>query len=171
MPENKDKKSVINKISNIKRKKLDQSEDFWAPEIAQDYFPTKSEEIEKQSDETKDQWLEEPYDGQLAVDVYQDSKNIIIKSTIAGVKPEDINISINNDMITIRGIRRMAENIPEEDYFYKECYWGRFSRSIILPVDIKADKVEATLENGILTIILPNAPKTKEKTIKVTEKK
>src|SRR3989339_1983185 len=109
----------------------------------------------------EDSWLEEDYEeGQLSVDVYQTINAIVIKSTIAGVKPEDIDISINNDMVTIKGKRELESTIAEDDYFYQECYWGGFSRSIILPVEIIADKVEASLKNGVLTISLPKAKKT-----------
>lgn len=116
-------------------------------------------------------WLDEEYEeGQLSIDVYQTSSKIIIKSTIAGVKAEDIDISINNDMLTIRGKREMMEKIREENYLYKECYWGSFSRSIILPVEIDAENIEASLENGVLTITLPKAKTSKQISVKVTEK-
>ena len=122
------------------------------------------------SSNTEDDYFEEDdYSGQLAVDVYQTAKEIIIKSTIAGVQPEDIDISINNDMVTIKGVRRQPEIVPEENYIYKECHWGGFSRSIILPVDIKDDKIKANLKNGILTIILPKAGKSKVKVVEVEE--
>lgn len=120
-------------------------------------------------DEDRDWFEEENYDGQLSVDVFQTPKNIIIKSTIAGVKTEGIDIAINNDMITVRGIRRFDEEVAEEDYFYRECYWGGFSRSIILPMDIKPDKVTAAMENGILTITLPKASKQRARKIRVKE--
>ena len=116
-------------------------------------------------------WLDKDYEGQLSVDVYQTERDVIIKSTIAGVKPEDIDISFNNDMITIRGVREQQEEINKEDYFYQECYWGGFSRSIILPVEVKSDKAEAVLENGILIITLPKAIRAKSTTIRVKEKK
>jgi HSP20 family protein len=94
-------------------------------------------------------------EGQLSVDVYQDKNSIIIKSTIAGVEPDDIDISFHNDMLTIRGERKHDKTIEEDDYFYKECYWGSFSRSIILPLEVQVDKIKATIKNGILTIMLP----------------
>lgn len=109
-------------------------------------------------------------EGQLSVDVYQVPDKLIIKSTIAGVKPEDIDISINNDMLTIRGKREMCEAVEEDDYLYKECYWGSFSRSIILPIEVKTDKINAYLENGVLTIELPKIKAKKEVTIKVKER-
>ena len=126
---------------------------------------------EPEEEENEGEWLEEDFEeGQLSIDVYQDPKSLIIKSTIAGVKPEDIDISINNDMLTIRGKREMNEDIHEENYLYRECYWGSFSRSIILPVEIEADKIDATLENGVLTVILPKAKNAQQISIKVKEK-
>ena len=89
---------------------------------------------------TTDDWLKENEEGQLAVDVYQDEKNIVIRAPIAGVKPEDLDISIHNDMVTIRGRREHASTIEEKDYFYRECYWGTFSRSIILPTDVQTSR-------------------------------
>ena len=118
----------------------------------------------------EEQWLPESYEeGQLAIDVYQTKNNIIVKSTIAGVKPEDIDISINNDMLTIRGKREMTETVSEDDYFYQECYWGGFSRSIILPNEVKTDKIEAEIENGVLTVTLPKTQTNKQISIKVKD--
>lgn len=106
-------------------------------------------------------------EGQLTIDVYQTDMEIVIKSTIAGVKPEDLDVSINNDMVTIKGERKNEENVNGENYYYQECYWGYFSRSVVLPVDIIAEKAEASLKNGILTIRLPKADTTKIKKIQV----
>lgn len=106
-------------------------------------------------------------EGQLTIDVYQTDNDIVIKSTIAGVKPEDLDVSINNDMITVRGERKQDEQISNENYYYQECYWGSFSRSVILPVDIVPDKVEASMKNGILTIRMPKADATRTKKIQV----
>lgn len=114
--------------------------------------------------EDKDQtenWFDEEYEGELAVDVFQNGKNIIVKSTIAGVKPKDLEIYLHNDLLTIRGKREVERDESQADYFYKECYWGGFSRSIILPVEVQSDHVEATLKDGILKIVLPIAPKSR----------
>ncbi|MFA5886872.1 MAG: Hsp20/alpha crystallin family protein [Patescibacteria group bacterium] len=103
------------------------------------------------------EWLdyEEPEsEGQLAIDVYQTDKKIIIQSTIAGAKPEDLKISLHNDLLTIRGTRLSGGEINNNDYLYRECYWGAFSRSIILPAEVDSKHVEAELENGVLTITL-----------------
>ncbi len=99
----------------------------------------------------------EEQEGQLTVDVFQDDESIIIQSTVAGVSPDDLDVSITNDMVAIRGERRPQYNVDQEDYFYQECYWGTFSRSIILPVEIDADRAEAKIKNGILTIRIPKA--------------
>ncbi len=120
--------------------------------------------------EAGEKWLDEDYEeGQLSVDVYQTKEAIVIKSTIAGVKPEDIDISINNDMVTIRGKREIDETISEDDYFYQECYWGGFSRSIILPMEIMPEKVDAALKNGVLTVTLPKAKKTQSVSVRVKD--
>ncbi len=109
----------------------------------------------------------EDAEGQLTIDVYQTETEIVIKSTIAGVKPEDLDVSISNDMITIKGERKNEEIVDDNGYYYRECYWGTFSRSVVLPMDVLADKIDAALKNGILTIRLPKADITKTKKIQV----
>jgi len=133
---------------------------------------TTEEIIEQESlDSDSSEWLGGDYDeGQLSIDVFQTPDSLIVKSTIAGVKPGDIDISINNDMLTIRGRREIQEKISEENYLIKECYWGGFSRSVILPVEVEVEKVEAALDNGVLTVILPKAKSAKQFSIKVKEK-
>lgn len=106
-------------------------------------------------------------EGQLTIDVYQTETEIVIKSTIAGVKPEDLDVSISNDMITIKGERKNEEIVDDNGYYYRECYWGSFSRSVVLPMDVLPEKIDATLKNGILTIRLPKADVTKTKKIQV----
>lgn len=118
-----------------------------------------------------DNWFAQDYqEGQLSIDVFVEGNNLIIKSTIAGVRPENIDISINQDMLTIRGRREEEKKIEESNYLYRECYWGSFSRSIILPFEVRADKIEAELENGILTVTLPKAKQLPEFSIKVKAK-
>lgn len=113
-----------------------------------------------------DDWLPDS-EGQLTIDVYQTPSEIVIKSTIAGVNPEDLDITITNDMVTIKGKREKDEVISEGDYYYQECYWGAFSRSVILPVDVEAEKAEAGMKNGILTLRLPKIEKIKTRKIRV----
>ena len=163
-----------------KLKKINIDNDIENNEYEEDYVEDENDEIIIQEDEeneiddnknSDEKWLEKEYEeGQLSVDVYQTHKNIIVKSTIAGVKSNDIDISINNDMLTIRGKRQMNEKIEDKDYLFKECYWGSFSRSIILPVEIIPEKIDANLENGVLTITLPKSKIEKHISIKVKEK-
>lgn len=108
-------------------------------------------------------------EGQLTVDIFQDEDNVIIQSTIAGVSSEDIDISITNDMVTIKGRRVPEQEVAPEDYYYQELYWGPFSRSIILPVEIDADSAKASMKNGILTIRLPKLERIKTKRIRISE--
>lgn len=130
-----------------------------------------SEEVGKTTDAVggQEDWLSE-YEGQLTIDMFQTKDNVIIKSTIAGVRPEDIDVTIANDMCTIRGERKRDFEASSEDYFYQECYWGSFSRSVVLPVDVDIENVEADLKDGILTVILPKAAKAKAKKIKVASR-
>lgn len=109
----------------------------------------------------------EEAEGELAVDVYQTPTAFVIESTIAGVKPEDIDISTTAESITIKGRREKEEKIKTENYIHQECYWGRFSRTIILPQEIDPDKVQASIKNGVLKVILPKLNKGKAKKIKV----
>lgn len=113
-----------------------------------------------------DRWLPES-EGQLAVDVYQTENEIVICSTVAGVKPEDLDISIENDMVSIRGRREKSEEVPPENYFCQECYFGPFSRSVVLPVEVDAEKGEAGIKEGILTVRVPKLKKDKAKKIEV----
>jgi len=128
-----------------------------------------SEPEEDYNDEAGQDDEAEEQEGQLTVDVFQDDTNVVIQSTIAGVSPDDLDVSITNDMITIRGERRHTHEVDEEDYFYQECYWGTFSRSIILPVEIDADRAEAKIKNGILTIRIPKANAAMTRKLKVKE--
>lgn len=126
-------------------------------------------DLQALEDKTKTDWSSPDIEGQLAVDVYQVDQAIVIKTAIAGVRPEDVKISVHNDVITIRGERKVTDKIKNDDYYYRECYWGKFSRSIILPVEIKQDKIEAIFKNGVLTVILPKAKPEKTVKIKVEE--
>ena len=120
------------------------------------------------TNEAEESWFEDSYaEGQLAIDVYHTPTKLIINSTIAGAKPEDIDISLNNDMLTIRGKREMPGDVKIESYLHRECYWGSFSRSIILPFEIDHKNIKAALENGVLTVTLTKARK--ELAIKVKE--
>lgn len=110
---------------------------------------------------------DEEIEGQLAVDVYQTKESVVIKAPIAGVDEKNLDIAIADDVVTIRGEREQDANVPEENYYVQECYWGAFSRSIILPATVNADKAEARLKNGVLSISIPKVVQDKVKKIKV----
>ncbi len=112
--------------------------------------------------------LSSEMEGQLTIDVYQTSTHIIVESTIAGVNPDDLDIEITPESVTIRGEREKEERVKEDDYIYQECFWGRFSRSIILPQEVDPDKSEASLKNGVLKIKLPKINREKSKKLKVS---
>lgn len=130
--------------------------------------PVQTAEAPKKTKEQAqtEEWLND-FEGQLNIDMYQTKDNVIIKSTIAGVRPEDIDITVANDMVTVKGSRKKEETVSQDDYFYQECYWGNFSRSVIIPVDIDSENIEADLKDGILTVIIPKAAKAKTKKVKV----
>ncbi|HVO28679.1 MAG TPA: Hsp20/alpha crystallin family protein [Candidatus Paceibacterota bacterium] len=106
-------------------------------------------------------------EGQLTVDVYQTPDDIVVESAIAGVRPEDIDVSVTTDSISIKGARHREETVRDEDYLYQECYWGRFARSIILPQEVDPENAEVTFRNGILTVRLPKVNKKKTRKLKV----
>lgn len=106
-------------------------------------------------------------EGRLTVDVYQTGDEIVVQSAVAGVNVDDLEINITNESVSIRGERKKTEEISEKDYFYQECFWGRFSRVIILPQEIDPERSTATLKDGILTIRLPKFNRQKGKKLKV----
>lgn len=129
-----------------------------------------SEETKMFTEENSLDELDELFDeaeGELAIDVYSTPTSLVIESAIAGVKPEDIDVSINPESITIRGKRERIDKIKTENYIHQECYWGRFSRTIILPQEIDPDKSQASIKNGVLKITLPKKDKEKVKKIKI----
>lgn len=113
------------------------------------------------------QELSEEEEGQLTLDMWQTPDEIVVQTIIGGVKPEDLDVSISHDMVTIRGKREKAREVSDRDHFYQELYWGTFSRSILLPQEIDSDESEASIKNGLLTIHLPKLDKAKIQKLKV----
>jgi HSP20 family protein len=105
-----------------------------------------------------------------ALDVYQTSNEVVVKAALPGLKPEDVNIDITGETLTIRGESKAEQEIKKEDYLYKERRYGSFSRSVVLPSGLKTDKAEATMENGILTLTIPKLEEVKPKKISVKAK-
>ena len=121
---------------------------------------------QNQANPAQADWMED-YEGQLAIDVYQTDDDIVVKAPIAGVKREDLEISITDEVLNIKGERKEEAEVNRENFFAQECYWGAFSRSYILPIAVNSEKATATLTNGILTIKIPKEEKTKTKTIEI----
>ena len=110
---------------------------------------------------------EELEEGELSVDVYQTPNEIIIEAMVAGVKPEDLHLSITRDMVTIKGRRDGNTQVVGDDYFYKELYWGTFSRTILLPHEIEIEEAEAVEKHGVLIIRMPKVDKARQTKLKV----
>ncbi len=114
-----------------------------------------------------DQWdEEEPVAGQLAVDVYETKEKLFVKGRVAGVNKSDLDVSIADNTLTIKGTLSAGNEEGVENYFLQECYWGEFSRSIVLPVAVKEEEIEAVLKDGVLTI---SFAKVKQDTVKKIE--
>lgn len=114
-------------------------------------------------------WVEEieEVEGQLAIDVYQTPSDIVLKAPIAGVKKEDLDVTITDEKVTIRGERHNKQEASAEDFLVQECYWGSFSRIYTLPIAVDADKAVAKLVDGILTITIPKAAKARTRSISI----
>ncbi len=151
----KDKRSFFERLTGTVRMEEEQEESKPAK---------KSHAVESDSD-----WMEKEteQEGELTVDVYQTPEMIVIKSMIAGVRPEDLDISITRDVVTIRGKREEEKVARTEDYFTRELYWGSFSRTIQLPEEIDVDEAEAVEKHGLLILKLPKLDKRRQSKLKV----
>ena len=117
-----------------------------------------------QASPTADEWDEdESVPGQLAVDVYETREKLVVKARTAGVNKSELDVSISDNQLTIRGTLSAGNDDGVENYFLQECYWGEFSRTIALPVPVKEEEIEAVLKDGVLTI---SFGKVKQDTIK-----
>ena len=122
-------------------------------------------ETKEASPKKKQGWPGE--EGQLAVDVFYSGPDFCVQAPIAGVAPEDLDVSVENEMLIIKGARKDPVNGKQKDYFYQECYWGPFSRQIILPEDVDSQRIKASLQKGVLTIKMPRIAKTKKKKVDI----
>lgn len=160
----KPKKTSVPKTNESKNKKSAEVQEAEPinQEKAAESFPIAELKPEKK------QWAEEADSaaGQLAADVYQTESDLVIQSAIAGVSIDNLEISMERDVITIKG-RREKPFKEEGDYFAKECYWGSFARQIIMPVEVDPERAEASMKEGILTIRIPKILREKKRTIKV----
>lgn len=150
-----------------------QADDYTFDELEQggSAYPARSPEREKSipvsSVGAPITTVEEEEAGELAVDVYQTPTHIIIKAMIAGVRPEDLDVSITRDMVTIRGKRERHTESTADDFFFQELYWGAFARTIVLPQEVEIEEAEATEKHGLLIIKLPKLDKGRQAKLKV----
>ncbi len=158
------KRSFFERITGGIR--VDEDEDFAAPNEEVDEEPQHKRHLKVKSDNPSWAEADEP-EGQLSVDVYQTPSEIIIVSMVAGVRPEDLQVHITRDMVTIKGKREESRTISEENYFTRELYWGAFSRTILLPQEVEPEEADATEKHGLLVLRLPKIDKGRKATLRV----
>ena len=116
----------------------------------------------------EDEWdEEEAVPGQLAVDVYETKEKLVVKARTAGVNKNDLDVSISDNTLSIRGTLNAGYEEDVENYHLQECYWGEFSRSLVLPIPVKEDEIEAVLKDGVLTISFTKVKQDSVKKIQV----
>jgi HSP20 family protein len=138
-------------------------DDITAAFLSEDEAQAEQPASELQPMEEEDWDANQPVAGQLAVDVYETKEKLVVKGRVAGVNKSDLDVSISDNTLTIRGTLDAGEEEGVENYFLQECYWGEFSRSIVLPVPVKEEEIEAMLKDGVLTI---SFAKVKQDTVK-----
>ncbi len=118
-------------------------------------------------------WGDEMFKGAFApaVDMYQEGDNVVVKMEVPGIKAEDVDVSVENDVLTVTAEKKEEKEVKKEDYYHKEIREGSFSRSVILPMKVKGDEAKAEVEDGVLKVVLPKADELKPKKIAVKAKK
>jgi len=154
-------------------KHLDDLEEHYRPDkffIGQETKPTNEPNIQEHffapafTEETNF-----PEEAQLSVDIFQDENNIYVVTPIAAARLDTLEVSLDKDILTIRGERNHEYVSEQRNYLYQECYWGKFSRSIILPLPVRTDAVEADFKDGVLKVKLPKAMEMKKIEIRVKQ--
>ncbi len=115
-------------------------------------------------------WVAPMRAANLAIDMYETNDQVVVKAALPGIKPEEIEITITGNTLTISGESKEESQVNEKDYIRKEQRYGSFTRSVTLPNGLKADKADATFENGVLTLQVPKSEQVKPKTIKIKSK-
>lgn len=105
--------------------------------------------------------------GQLSLDIFQTAKEIVILAPIAGVTKENITLTLTEDVLVIKGTRESMEDVPEENYYTRECFWGDFARSIVLPLEADSKNITASFEKNVLEIRIPKTEREQTKVIKI----
>jgi HSP20 family protein len=138
-------------INILLRKKTDAHDEVLFPEPIREEMPSG--------------WMSDKEEGQLAVDVFETENEIVLRSAIAGVTQEDLDVFLHNEVLTVRGVRHPTEESGAR-FLARECHWGPFSRSVILPTDIDADRITAVLKDGVLRVGLPKIERSKKICVK-----
>ena len=134
-----------------------------SPRLSRDELP-----VRRSSNDDNEITIEDDENsGELSVDLYQTDKEIIIEAMVAGVKPQDLHISITRDMVTIRGRREANNTVNEDDYFYRELFWGTFTRTIMLPHEVEIESAEAVEKHGLLIVRMPKIDKARQSKLTV----
>jgi len=141
-------------------------DDFEVEEGFEDEMMDGDAEGEEADVETNDN-LEEPQEGELPVDMYETDDTIVIRALVAGVSPDDLDIAITRDMVTLQGERQEIQEAPDDSYFHRELFWGSFSRTILLPEEVIIDEAEAKEKHGLLEITLPKLDKNRSARLSV----
>lgn len=115
-------------------------------------------------------WIAPMSAANLAIDMYETKDEVVVKAALPGIKPEEVQVSITGNTLTIKGESKEENEVKEKDYIRKERRYGSFTRSVTLPSGLKADKAEATFEDGVLTLKVPRSEEVKSKTIKIKAK-
>lgn len=131
-----------------------------------------SEQVDQYPQEASTHWEDDqhdetPQEGELPIDMYRTGDNIVIRALVAGVNPDHLDIAITRDMVTIRGGRDEDQEAADEDYQFRELYWGNFSRTIVLPEEVIIDQATAKERHGMLIITLPKVDKDRSTKLKV----
>lgn len=144
---------------------LDDEHEFGTEETnpRNNQFPDEQEES-WQDDPTADHT---PQEGELPVDMYQTNDAIVIRALVAGVSPNDLDIAITRDMVTIRGMREEFQESADDNYFHRELFWGSFSRTLLLPEEVIIDEADAQEKHGLLEIRLPKLDKNRSTQLRV----
>ncbi|MCX6702583.1 MAG: Hsp20/alpha crystallin family protein [Candidatus Wolfebacteria bacterium] len=168
-----DTKDFFEKLSGVNSRSDEEEEtEEEAEEEKEESEDEDDEEVEVETETDEDEAEEDASEideteGQLTVDVYETPTSYVVKSALAGISPDKLDISITSEGVTIRGTREQEEKVKSASYLHQECYWGKFSRSIILPQEIDPNKSTANLKNGVLKISMPKINKVKQKKLKI----
>ncbi|MCA9361532.1 Hsp20/alpha crystallin family protein [Candidatus Kaiserbacteria bacterium] len=149
----------LNKYDEV----LDEDHEF------SDEGPYKEQEYDDESEwhGVDNELEEEPQDGELPVDMYHTGEAIVIRALVAGVSPEDLDIAITRDMVTIKGVREEFQETDSDNYYHRELFWGGFTRTLLLPEEVVIDEAEAHEKHGMLEIRLPKVDKDRSTRLKV----